>query len=57
MYRIIRIIGNNFVISKDKDDKEIIIRGLGIGFNKSQNDIVPEDKVEKYTMKIAFECE
>lgn len=47
MYKIIRIIGNNFVISKDKDDKEIIIRGLGIGFNKSQYDIVPEDKVEK----------
>lgn len=47
MYRIVRIIGNNFVISKDKDNKEIIIRGLGIGFNKSQGDIIPEDKVEK----------
>lgn len=47
MYKIIRVIGNNFVLSKDKDDKEIIIRGLGIGFNKSQGDIVPEDKVEK----------
>ncbi len=47
MYKIIRVIGNNFVISKDKDDKEIIIRGLGIGFNKSQGDIIPEDKVEK----------
>jgi Transcriptional antiterminator len=47
VYRIVRIIGNNFVISKDKDNKEIIIRGLGIGFNKSQGDIIPEDKVEK----------
>ena len=47
MYKIVRIIGNNFVISKDKDEKEIIIRGLGIGFNKSQGDIIPEDKVEK----------
>jgi beta-glucoside operon transcriptional antiterminator len=47
VYKIIRVISNNFVLSKDKDDKEIIIRGLGIGFNKSQGDIVPEDKVEK----------
>lgn len=47
MYRIIRVIGNNFVISKDKDEKEIIVRGLGIGFNKSQGEIIPEDKVEK----------
>jgi len=47
LYRIVRVIGNNFIISKDKDDKEIIIRGLGIGFNKSQGDIIPEEKVEK----------
>lgn len=47
MYKIARVIGNNFVISKDKDDREIIVRGLGIGFKKSQGDIIPEDKVEK----------
>lgn len=47
MYKIDRVIGNNFVISKDKDEKEIIIRGLGIGFNKSQGDRIPEEKVEK----------
>lgn len=47
MYRIVRIIGNNFVISKDKSDKEIIVRGLGIGFKKSPGDLIPEDKVEK----------
>lgn len=47
MNRIVRVISNNFVISKDEDDKEIIIRGLGIGFNKSQGDIIPQDKIEK----------
>lgn len=47
MYKIVRVIGNNFVISEDKDGKEIIVRGLGIGFNKSQGDIISEDKVEK----------
>lgn len=34
-------------MSKDNDEKEIIVRGLGIGFNKSKGDIIPEDKVEK----------
>lgn len=47
MYQIDRVIGNNFVISKDKDEKEIIVRGLGIGFNKAKGDRVPEEKVEK----------
>ncbi|MCI1966307.1 MAG: PRD domain-containing protein [Oscillospiraceae bacterium] len=47
MYRITRVISNNFVISKDSSDKEIIVRGLGIGFKKSQGDIIPENKVEK----------
>lgn len=47
MYKIVRVISNNFVVSKDKDEKEIILRGLGIGFNKSQGDIITEDKIEK----------
>lgn len=47
MYKILRVISNNFVISKDEDEKEIIVRGLGIGFNKSKGDIIPKDKVEK----------
>ena len=47
MNKIVRVISNNFVISKDEDDKEIVIRGLGIGFNKSQGDIIPQDKIEK----------
>lgn len=47
MNRIIRVISNNFVISKDKSNKEIIVRGLGIGFKKSPGDLIPEDKVEK----------
>ena len=47
MYKIVRVVSNNFVISKDEDDKEIIVRGLGIGFSKSQGDIIPKEKVEK----------
>ncbi|QNK42299.1 BglG family transcription antiterminator LicT [Caproicibacter fermentans] len=47
MYRIARVISNNFVISKDEDNQEIIIRGLGIGFHKSKGDLIPEEKTEK----------
>lgn len=47
MYKIVRVISNNFVVSKDNDEKEIILRGLGIGFNKAKGDIIPDDKIEK----------
>ena len=47
MYKIDRVIGNNFVMSKDKEDKEIIVRGLGIGFNKTRGESIPEEKIEK----------
>lgn len=41
------MISNNFVISKDKGNQEIIIRGLGIGFHKSKGDLISEEKIEK----------
>ena len=33
-YRISRVIGNNFVCIIDPDGREVILRGLGIGFKK-----------------------
>lgn len=47
MYIITKVINNNIVCSQDKDGNEIIVRGLGIGFGKKQNDEVPDDKIEK----------
>lgn len=46
-YRITRVIGNNFVCSKDEKGNEIILRGLGIGFHGKPGDRVPAEKVEK----------
>lgn len=46
-YRISRVIGNNFVCASDADGREIILRGLGIGFKKKPGDLVPQHKVEK----------
>lgn len=47
MYKITKVINNNIVYSKDEVGEEILLRGLGIGFQKKRNDIVAESKVEK----------
>lgn len=47
MYRIGKIINNNFICSVNEQGEEIILRGLGIGFQKKVNDILDDDKVEK----------
>lgn len=51
MYKITKVINNNIVCSVDHKGQEIILRGLGIGYQKKKGELVPEDKVEKiYTM-------
>ena len=51
MYKITKVINNNIVCSVDNRGQEIILRGLGIGYQKKKGDAVPDDKVEKiYTM-------
>lgn len=47
MYKIKKIINNNIVSSINSKGNEIIIRGLGIGFQKKANDIIPQNKIEK----------
>lgn len=46
-YRISRVIGNNFVCTVDETGREVILRGLGIGFKKKPGDLVPGRQVEK----------
>lgn len=51
MYKITKVINNNIVCSVDEKGQEIILRGLGIGFQKKKGDTVSDEKVEKiYTM-------
>lgn len=51
-YRISRVIGNNFVCAQDGSGREIILRGLGIGFKKQPGDLAPAHKIEKiYDMR------
>ena len=47
MYKIAKLINNNIVCSIDAEGNEVILRGLGIGFNKKVNDSIEEEKVEK----------
>lgn len=35
-YRICRVIGNNYVLTHDDGGREIILRGLGIGFKNTR---------------------
>lgn len=47
MYEITKVINNNIVCSIDSNGKEIILRGLGIGFQKKKRDCIDKEKVEK----------
>lgn len=51
MYKITKVINNNFVSSFDENKNEIILRGPGIGFQKKSNDEIDDNKIEKvYSM-------
>lgn len=47
MYRIKKVIGNNFVCARDESGNEVILRGLSIGFRKRPGDLVPPSQIEK----------
>ena len=46
MYRVKKVINNNFVSSIDQKGNQVIIRGLGIGFQKKPGEWIKDDKVE-----------
>lgn len=46
LYRVKKVINNNFVISIDQNGKQVVIRGLGIGFQKKPGEWIKDDKVE-----------
>ena len=42
-----KILNNNVVITTDENDKEIVVMGRGIAFNKRTGDHIPKDMVDK----------
>lgn len=45
-YYIKKVLNNNVVFSKNKDGKDIILTGLGLGFQKKKGEFVDENKIE-----------
>lgn len=45
--KIEKVINNNMVQSFDKNNKEILVMGCGLGFKKQKGEIIDQDKVEK----------
>ena len=42
-----KVLNNNVVFSKNKDGKDIILTGLGLGFQKKKGEFVDENKIEQ----------
>ena len=40
-----KVLNNNVVFSKNKDGKDIILTGLGLGFQKKKGEFVDENKI------------
>ena len=45
--RVSKILNNNLVLSKNEDNEEIIVKGLGIGFHAKRGDRIDESLIEK----------
>lgn len=45
--KIYKIINNNIISAKDKNELEVILMGKGLGFNKKKGDLVEKEKIEK----------
>ena len=50
--QITKIVNNNIVISEDKNHKEVVLMGKGLGFQKHKGDEIKTSQIEKtYVMK------
>jgi transcriptional antiterminator len=46
-YKVVKALNNNVLIALDDNQREVVLIGKGIGFNKSKDSIIPENTVEK----------
>lgn len=47
MYRIIKLLNNNVVIARNQQDKQAVLMGKGIAFQKKRGDLLKEEQAEK----------
>ena len=45
--KIVKVINNNVVSSVDDRNREVIVLGKGIGFQKTSGDDIQKDRIEK----------
>ncbi|MBO1304900.1 PRD domain-containing protein [Enterococcus sp. 669A] len=45
--RVTKTLNNSLVLCLDKNDKEVVLMGKGIGFQMKKGDLVPADKIQK----------
>lgn len=45
--KIKKVVNNNIVISDDSSDKEVVVMGRGIGFQKKSGEVIDESMIEK----------
>ena len=45
--KVLKVINNNIVSSLDKNNREIVVMGRGLGYAKKPNDTIDETKIEK----------
>lgn len=48
LMRVIKTLNNSLILCLDKQGKEVILMGKGIGFQLKKGDLVPADKIQKY---------
>lgn len=51
-----KVINNNVLSTHDENNREIVLMGKGIGFQKKVGDEVAEDKIEKRFVLDSEEC-
>lgn len=47
LMRVIKTLNNSLILCLDKQGKEVILMGKGIGFQLKKGDLVPADKIQK----------
>lgn len=45
--KVSKILNNNLVLARDKQNNEVIVKGLGIGFHSKRGDLINENLIEK----------
>lgn len=45
--KIIKLFNNNIVATSTEDNREVIVQGPGIAFQKKISDLIDENKIEK----------